>query len=93
MDNPPQIVDPAPMPTWSRDVFTIERKKGPTYFEIRGEGGRLLVKISVQDGAVTFGPDYNPDEAAKAFWSAAIGEEYRKYLRWKEANDVHHPAQ
>jgi hypothetical protein len=32
--------------------------------------GPPLVTISLEDGSVTFGPDYNPDEAARMFWDA-----------------------
>jgi hypothetical protein len=36
---------------------------------IFGEGNRMLVDIG-QDGALTFGEGYDPDEAARRFWEA-----------------------
>lgn len=36
---------------------------------INGADGELLVKVGI-DGKCTFGPNYQPDEAARVFWSA-----------------------
>ena len=32
--------------------------------------GRPLVTIDLNDGSMAFGPDYEPDEAARLFWQA-----------------------
>lgn len=41
-----------------------------------------LVTIDLNDGSMTFGPDYSPDAAARRFWEA-MSDEYREMLRWK----------
>lgn len=61
--------------------LTAGNIKGPTYFVLSGANGEL-VRISMQDGSITYGPTYSPDAAAKVFWKA-VSEEYRKMLRWK----------
>ncbi len=37
--------------------------------EIRGQGGEPIIEIR-NDGQITYGYDYKPDEAAKLFWEA-----------------------
>jgi hypothetical protein len=45
------------------------RSHQPQSFELRGAKG-VMVKIDLATGATEFGPDYDLDEAAKAFWTA-----------------------
>jgi hypothetical protein len=52
---PPVIVAPAP------------ENSGPTML-ILSNGDQMVVSISVKDGAVTFGPGFTADEAARQFW-------------------------
>jgi hypothetical protein len=52
---PPAIAAPAP------------ENSGPTML-ILSNGDRMVVSISVKDGAVTFGPGFTADEAARQFW-------------------------
>jgi hypothetical protein len=52
---PPAIVAPAP------------ENSGPTML-ILSNGDRMVVSINVKDGAVTFGPGFAADEAARQFW-------------------------
>jgi hypothetical protein len=42
----------------------------PSFLVIDGPDGDMLVQISLKDGAVTYGKNYKPDAAAKAFWDA-----------------------
>lgn len=44
-------------------------EKDPKELVIGTSSDRVLVKIG-PDGSLTYGPDYTPDEAAKAFWEA-----------------------
>src|SRR5690348_17810950 len=86
MNKPPAITQPYPTELgssypWTTGSFSLGNIKGPTYFILGGANGEL-VRISMQDGSVTFGPAYNPDEAARTFWQA-ISEDYRRMLRWK----------
>jgi hypothetical protein len=39
-------------------------------FQIDGPTGEMLVRISLKDGKATFGKNYTPDAAGKAFWDA-----------------------
>ncbi|MFE0470497.1 hypothetical protein ACFW2V_02625 [Streptomyces sp. NPDC058947] len=41
----------------------------PPTITISGEDGSPLVKIH-PDGTLEYGPDYDPDEAARRFWEA-----------------------
>jgi hypothetical protein len=41
----------------------------PNELVVGTDGGRVLVRIG-PDGTLTYGDDYTPDEAAKAFWEA-----------------------
>jgi len=58
------------------------RSTVPTALAIHGSNGNILVSISMNDGTLTFGPNYTPDAAARAFWEA-ISSDYRRMLRWK----------
>jgi hypothetical protein len=35
---------------------------------VLSNGDQMVVSISVKDGAVTFGPGFTADEAARQFW-------------------------
>jgi hypothetical protein len=42
----------------------------PSFFQVCKADGVPPVRINLKDGTHEFGPDYKPDEAAQAFWSA-----------------------
>lgn len=48
----------------------------PTKLRICGNEGKLMVEIDLNTFEHTFGPEYEPDEAARIFWDAVSG--YRK---------------
>lgn len=51
------------------DSQFVQLVSTPGDFCIYGERG-LMVKISLTDGSVTFGDNYDLDEIAKLFWAA-----------------------
>ena len=58
---------------------------GEAFFTIHGPDRSRppLVSMSMTDGSMTFGPDYEPTEAARIFWEA-LSQDYRDMLKWKE---------
>jgi hypothetical protein len=68
--------------TTGANTFAINESE-TNALAIYGRGGKLLVHIDLKDGEVSFGPDYNPDDAARVFWTHAIGDQYRAFLAWK----------
>lgn len=42
----------------------------PMSFVLPGADGQPLVSISLTDGSIEYGPNYEPDEAARVFWAA-----------------------
>lgn len=62
----------------------------PHHLQITGEIG-LFVDINMENGSIAFGPYYEPEVAARAFWNA-ISAEYREFLKWKAAHDGHEAA-
>ncbi|MFD3336038.1 hypothetical protein ACFWV1_25840 [Streptomyces sp. NPDC058700] len=53
---PGAVIDPT-----ASDIHTLV---------IHGPGERPLVTLNTETGEIKFGPDYDPDEAAAAFWAA-----------------------
>lgn len=47
----------------------IVRLDPPPIFAIRGANGQTTVTVH-HDGRLEYGPDYQPDEAARLFWEA-----------------------
>lgn len=45
------------------------REPGPWAMEIHGKDGQMMVRLD-EDGSLTFGENYEPDEAARIFWQA-----------------------
>ena len=41
-----------------------------SFFQVCNENGVPMVRINLKDGTDEFSSDYQPDEAARAFWSA-----------------------
>jgi hypothetical protein len=39
-------------------------------FSIHTKDFGLMVEINMHTGEITYGPNYNPDEAARVFWDA-----------------------
>jgi hypothetical protein len=56
------------VPNHVLDQHTISAAPPPT-ISINDSNGRALVKIQ-PDGTIEYGDDYNPDDAAQAFWDA-----------------------
>jgi hypothetical protein len=50
----------------------------PKWLTIHGSGSEPLVSINLEDGSMSFGPSYEPKEAARVFWDAM--------LQWKAAH-------
>lgn len=46
-----------------------EPGKRPEYLFIQGHD-EMLVKISLKDGMIEFGPNFTQDEASRVFWKA-----------------------
>jgi hypothetical protein len=51
-------------------VFSDYKTTTGGTLEIDGPTGTMLIKISFTDGTVTYGKNYTPDAAGKAFWEA-----------------------
>ena len=74
-----------PLPrTSSIPTTTIPAITYPKNLVITSEKLGTMVTISMEDGSITYGPNYKPDEAAKIFWDA-LGFEAR--ARAKEAGN------
>lgn len=72
---PPITLDPSGI-TYNRDVFPagstvlLGNVSTANLLEIDGPSGEMLVKITFEDRKLTYGKNYTPDAAAKAFWDA-----------------------
>ena len=56
----------------------------PSTLQINGSHSEMLVAIK-PDGTIKYGPDYTPDEAARAFWEAlGTRSPYREKLAMTE---------
>lgn len=46
----------------------------PGHLRLSDDKGGFLVRISLRDGTLEYGPNYSPDVAADAFWRAVAGK-------------------
>jgi hypothetical protein len=53
-----------------KEIFKITATNKFMIYGGPGPSPEMLVTFNLDDGSMTFGPNYHPDEAAKIFWEA-----------------------
>ena len=74
-------------PMETKEIFRVTATNKFVIYGGPGPTPEMLVTFNLDDGLMTFGPNYNPDEAAKIFWEAVCSWRVNVYRSNNDENE------